>query len=646
MLKSVLCGAFALALLLLPSALFSFTRENWPTYMGNQYLTGNNDGIIPEGEGVIWKFESAGSLFNPVGVNDRVYVVSTDNFLYSLDMKTGKLLWSFRAEGPLTRMVVVNEGRVYLPAGRYIYSIDEESGEVIWGRRDPSFGFYGTPTVAAGRIFYGNRKGFYARELVNGHILWENKKIFTYGGFPSYWHDMVYTISKEFQNDNARLVALDQFDGSVRWETVLTNTPTIFSPVVYNEKIYLTFGEQLSVFNAETGEKLFEIFFPDSAASHPVFSNGMIFLSLADGSILKIDPETGEYGTLYKTAFGLRFAVVGSYLFIPVKEREGGFVVVDSNTGELVRRVLTGGGESSTLTVSRGITFVPSLNALYAVGKGVFFARAPTRDFKPSAGADEKKIAKKDRAEKDPSKIDPSGKGSGAALQDGETGAGDTGEDDGTGTGTGIEYATIKGEVKDSETKKPLGGKVEATTKLESGEIISNEEAFSDGTFEIDVPKKGQTDLTVSSSGYTFETITLPDEEAIDDLSTEGLEVSLPKAVKGTGFTVDSIHYETGSANLEPNSIPTMNKLLEMMNENPDIKIEIGGHTDSTGSSRVNMRLSELRAEAVASWLIQNGMLSKRITTKGYGDTEPVADNDTEEGRIKNRRTEITIKDD
>jgi outer membrane protein OmpA-like peptidoglycan-associated protein len=225
-------------------------------------------------------------------------------------------------------------------------------------------------------------------------------------------------------------------------------------------------------------------------------------------------------------------------------------------------------------------------------------------------------------------------------------GAAGTGEAAEAGTGTDLEYTTIKGEVKDSETNKPLSGKVEATTELESGEVISSEEAFSDGSFEIDVPKSGQTDLTVSSRGYTFETITLPDEKAIDDLSTEGLEVSLPKAVKGTGFTVDSIHYKTGSANLEPNSIPTLNKLLEMMNGNPGLKIEIGGHTDSTGSTQVNLRLSELRAETVASWLIQNGISSKRIATKGYGETEPVADNDTEEGRRKNRRTEITIKDD
>ena len=73
--------ALMLAALAAPGAALPAVRENWPTYMGNQYLTGNNDGLIPEGEGVRWSFESRGQLFYPVSVNGRVYVVSTDNHL-------------------------------------------------------------------------------------------------------------------------------------------------------------------------------------------------------------------------------------------------------------------------------------------------------------------------------------------------------------------------------------------------------------------------------------------------------------------------------------------------------------------------------------------------------------------------------------
>ena len=124
-----------------------------------------------------------------------------------------------------------------------------------------------------------------------------------------------------------------------------------------------------------------------------------------------------------------------------------------------------------------------------------------------------------------------------------------------------------------------------------------------------------------------------------------GIEVSLSRASKGAQIRVDSIHFETDKANLEPGSIPTMRKLYDMMRENPGIRIEIAGHTDSMGSEEVNQRLSELRAESVAAWLIQNGISSTRIVAKGHGETKPIADNATEEGRLQNRRTEILILD-
>jgi len=582
-----------IASLLFPCTGFSFVQENWPTYMGNQYLTGNNDSIIPDGDQVIWKFHAPGRLYNPVGINERVYVVSTDKYLYCLNIKDGSILWKFKAEGALTRMVVVYQGRVYLPAGRFLYCIDEKTGSVLWGRRDPSVGFYGTPTIAEGKIFYGNRKGFFARELRNGHSVWENKEIYTYGGFPSYWYGMVYTVSKEFQKESARLVALNESDGTIRWEVALQNVSNIYSPVVYNEKIYLAYGKQIAVFNAESGKRLFEKYFLSQVASHPVFSQGKIYISLIEGTIIKIDPETGNWEPLFKVPFGTQFAAIGSYLFIPVKDAKGGFAVVDSVSGRELRRITTSEGEPSSLTVSRGIAFVPSKNTLLAIGRGQFLGTVSAKLQEPG---EEKR-----------------------------------------------ETLLIRGEVKERDTGRPLSGKVEASTKFEDGIVQSKEKNFTGGAFEIEVPKEGSTDLIFSSKGYTFETITLPDEKAVDDLTMEPLELTLSKAETGETISIGSIHYEVGSANLEPNSIPTLQNLLQMMKENPSIKIEIAGHTDATGSAEVNMTLSKKRAESVASWLIQNGLLSKRISTIGFGDTRPIADTSTEEGRRKNRRTEITI---
>jgi outer membrane protein OmpA-like peptidoglycan-associated protein/outer membrane protein assembly factor BamB len=657
--------------LMLPVAGHGFLEDNWPTYMGNQYLTGNNDGIIPQGNNILWKFAAPGRLYNPVGSNERVFVVSTDNHLYCLDMRDGSVLWRFKAEGALTRMVVVYQRRVYLPAGQFIYCLDMENGDVLWARKDQSIGFYGTPTVAEGKIFYGNRKGFYARELLNGHLVWQNPGIYTYGGFPSYWNGMVYTVSKEFQQESARLIALGADSGEIVWETVLENVANIYSPVVYRERIYLAFGNKVGVFDAGTGERLWEKNFIAPVASHPVFSHGNIYLSLLEGTILTIDPENGNWLPLYSVPYATQFAVVGSYLFIPVKSPAGELAVVDAVSGEEMRRVTTGEGEPSSLTVSRGIAFMSSVKGLVAIGKGTFLgtvsagrgpadaaARLPEAG-EPAAqkpageeewpmpgewggaagaprGGGEGSIAQGPGAESTPRSSDSTAAGSTAA---GTARAG-PGSDEAT---RALETTTIRGEVRERYTDRPLAGTVEATTTFGDGSVAFREQDFRDGSFEIDVPSSGETDLVVSSPGYIFETITLPDEEAVDDLSLAGLEVSLSRARGGEKLRVDSIHFETGKANLSAGSIPTLQKIHDMMRENPQIRIEIAGHTDSTGSKELNQRLSELRAESVASWLIQNGVSSTRILTRGFGDTKPIADNTTEEGRRQNRRTEILI---
>lgn len=83
--------------------------------------------------------------------------------------------------------------------------------------------------------------------------------------------------------------------------------------------------------------------------------------------------------------------------------------------------------------------------------------------------------------------------------------------------------------------------------------------------------------------------------------------------------------------------------MVRFLKENPHVSIEIGGHTDDTGKPEFNLKLSYERAQSVANYMIKRGVDALRIQSKGYGITEPVAANDTEEGRAKNRRTEFKI---
>ena len=83
--------------------------------------------------------------------------------------------------------------------------------------------------------------------------------------------------------------------------------------------------------------------------------------------------------------------------------------------------------------------------------------------------------------------------------------------------------------------------------------------------------------------------------------------------------------------------------MVKLLNENPTIKIEISGHTDNVGTPSDNIILSNNRAKAVVNYLVSKGIGTQRLTYKGYGETQPVADNKTEEGRAMNRRTEMKV---
>jgi outer membrane protein OmpA-like peptidoglycan-associated protein/uncharacterized protein YidB (DUF937 family) len=106
-----------------------------------------------------------------------------------------------------------------------------------------------------------------------------------------------------------------------------------------------------------------------------------------------------------------------------------------------------------------------------------------------------------------------------------------------------------------------------------------------------------------------------------------------------------SINFSTGSFNVTPGSIPALRSAAEAINIAPaGTKIEVGGHTDNTGSSQTNARLSQQRAQAVVDALVGMGVSDSVLTAKGYGDSQPIADNSTREGRYQNRRMEFTLQ--
>lgn len=107
--------------------------------------------------------------------------------------------------------------------------------------------------------------------------------------------------------------------------------------------------------------------------------------------------------------------------------------------------------------------------------------------------------------------------------------------------------------------------------------------------------------------------------------------------------TLMNVYFDHGKATLKPESNKSIQAAAALMKNNPSMVVELRGHTDSTGSSELNRKLSQSRAEAVKNALVKQGIKEWRIVPKGYGDTRPIAGNKTEAGRAKNRRTEFVI---
>lgn len=129
----------------------------------------------------------------------------------------------------------------------------------------------------------------------------------------------------------------------------------------------------------------------------------------------------------------------------------------------------------------------------------------------------------------------------------------------------------------------------------------------------------------------------------------------LNKELKGSGVEVQrqgdninlnmpgGITFDTGKTNIKPNFSPVLDDIANVMTKYPETKIEVQGHTDSVGSDTSNLTLSQLRAQSVTSYLVSRGVASDRIHSVGFGESMPIASNDTPSGREANRRVEIKI---
>ncbi len=196
--------------------------------------------------------------------------------------------------------------------------------------------------------------------------------------------------------------------------------------------------------------------------------------------------------------------------------------------------------------------------------------------------------------------------------------------------------------VTDAKTKLPLKANVQLMN-IETGEIIAQSTSDSKtGAFLIVLPSGNDYGLFVQREGYLFHSENfslvnvMPDEPFT-------IKVALQPVNPGEILTLKNIFFETASAEILPISEPELNKVVDLMQKNPNMKIKVNGHTDNVGADADNLKLSQNRSVSVKNYLVSKGIDASRITYQGYGETKPIDANTTEIGRANNRRTEIEI---
>ncbi|MCC6385592.1 MAG: OmpA family protein [Bacteroidia bacterium] len=199
----------------------------------------------------------------------------------------------------------------------------------------------------------------------------------------------------------------------------------------------------------------------------------------------------------------------------------------------------------------------------------------------------------------------------------------------------------VKGNVRDKQTGSPLEASFEVIDLNSAKVATASISDKTDGSFLVCLPTGYEYALNVSKEGYLF----YSDFFSCKDTSANSysLQVELSAIKAGEKIILKNVFYETGKYDLKDESFAELNKAVAFLKKNKNISIEISGHTDNTGESKSNLLLSEKRAASVYNYLIKEGIESSRLTSKGYGEDKPVASNNTELGRAKNRRTEMMI---
>lgn len=187
--------------------------------------------------------------------------------------------------------------------------------------------------------------------------------------------------------------------------------------------------------------------------------------------------------------------------------------------------------------------------------------------------------------------------------------------------------------------------KTPIATTLEVSQVTSGDKhlfaSAASGAFATYLPANQEYAVNINQKGFMFYSSTIRPADLVNNKAI----IELDSIRVGASLILNNISFATNDYSLLPKSTAELDMVYAFLHSQPNITIEIVGHTDNVGTHEHNVRLSQLRAAEVASYLVRKGVSAERIHCIGRGETEPIASNDTEEGRSQNRRTELRIKE-
>ncbi|HAC25296.1 MAG TPA: hypothetical protein DCE81_10300 [Cytophagales bacterium] len=199
----------------------------------------------------------------------------------------------------------------------------------------------------------------------------------------------------------------------------------------------------------------------------------------------------------------------------------------------------------------------------------------------------------------------------------------------------------VSGLVRDKTSKLPLSATV-ALADLISQQVIAEYESDSvTGEYLFVLPDAGDYAVHVHKKGYLFESLHFAVGPNDPDVRQD---CWLSPIASKSGTTLNNVFFETNSYALSEKSKTELSQLAQFLRDNPEIAIEIQGHTDNVGQESYNQELSLKRCQSVQHFLTDNGITSARLSARGFGASKPIAKNDSEKNRQRNRRIEIMIR--